>query len=93
MPPPIVIFAPLYQNAEVAQWQSKGLISLRSRVQISPSAQLWTMKLSSYIWWSLAKEITMSVLKTQDQGTIVLDQQDYLLILIESFLIEKFLFA
>jgi integrase/recombinase XerD len=31
----------------------------------------------------------MSVLKTQDQGTIVLDQQDYLLILIESFLIDR----
>jgi site-specific recombinase XerD len=31
----------------------------------------------------------MSVLKTQDQGTIVLDQQDYLAILIESFLIDR----
>ena len=30
----------------------------------------------------------MSVLKAQDQGTITLDQQDYLPILIESFLIE-----
>jgi hypothetical protein len=47
------------------------------------------MKFSSYIWWSLTKEITMSVLKTQDQGTIVLDQQDYLAILIQSFLIDR----
>ncbi len=31
----------------------------------------------------------MSVLNAQDQGTIVLDQQDYLLILIESFLIDR----
>ncbi len=31
----------------------------------------------------------MSVLKTQDQGIIVLDQQDYLAILIESFLIDR----
>lgn len=31
----------------------------------------------------------MSVLKTQDQGTIVLAQQDYLAILIESFLIDR----
>ena len=31
----------------------------------------------------------MSVLKTQDQVTIVLDQQDYLLILIESFQIDR----
>ena len=31
----------------------------------------------------------MSVFKTQDQGTIVLDQQDYLAILIESFLIDR----
>ena len=31
----------------------------------------------------------MSVLKMQDQGTIVLSQQDYLPILIESFLIDR----
>ncbi|MBK8783925.1 MAG: hypothetical protein IPO22_19525 [Anaerolineales bacterium] len=31
----------------------------------------------------------MSFFKTQDQGTIVLDQQDYLPILIESFLIDR----
>jgi site-specific recombinase XerD len=31
----------------------------------------------------------MSVLKIQDQGTIGLDQQDYLPILIESFLIDR----
>lgn len=31
----------------------------------------------------------MSVFKTQDQGIIVLDQQDYLAILIESFLIDR----
>ena len=31
----------------------------------------------------------MSVLKTQDQGTIILSQQDYLAILIESFLIDR----
>ena len=41
------------------------------------------------IWWSLAKEIAMSVLKTQDQGIITLSQQDYLPILIESFLIDR----
>lgn len=31
----------------------------------------------------------MSVLKTQDQGTIVLSQQDYLPILVESFLVDR----
>lgn len=30
----------------------------------------------------------MSVLKTQDQGIIILSQQDYLPILVESFLID-----
>ena len=34
------------------------------------------------------KEITMFVLKAQDQGIIKLSQQEYLPILIESFLIE-----
>ena len=31
----------------------------------------------------------MSVLKTQDQGTIVLSQEDYIPILIDSFLIDR----
>jgi len=31
----------------------------------------------------------MSVLKTQDQGIIILSQQDYLPILVESFLIDR----
>ena len=35
------------------------------------------------------KEITMFVLKAQDQGIIKLSQQDYLPILIESFLIDR----
>ncbi len=31
----------------------------------------------------------MSALKTQDQGIIILSQQDYLPILVESFLIDR----
>jgi hypothetical protein len=31
----------------------------------------------------------MSTLKTQDQGLIILSQQDYLPILVESFLIDR----
>jgi hypothetical protein len=42
-----------------------------------------------YIWGSQKQEISMSTLKTQDQGLIILSQQDYLPILVESFLIDR----
>jgi hypothetical protein len=34
-------------------------------------------------------EVTMYALKSQDQGLITLSQQDYLPILVESFLIDR----
>ena len=42
-----------------------------------------------YIWGPPKQEISMLSLKTQDQGIIRLAQQDYLAILIESFLIDR----
>ena len=43
----------------------------------------------SFIWGSRKQEVFMSTLKTQDQGLIMLSQQDYLPILVESFLIDR----
>ena len=76
------------RHAEVAQWQSRGLISPWSRVQISPSA-LTSGLISSRKWRPLHEGDRHVCYKRQDQGTIVLSQREYIPLMVESFPIDR----